>query len=62
MAYVATRTTGVPLLGGHREPVDAIGIATKLIEALGLLLAIKPINERVASRKLVVAAEKGALS
>jgi hypothetical protein len=62
VAYVATRVTTVPLLGDHREPVDAIGIATKLIEAVGLLLAIKPINEPVASRELVVATEKGVLS
>jgi hypothetical protein len=32
------------------------------IAAVGLLLAIKPINEPVASRELVVATEKGVLS
>jgi hypothetical protein len=62
IAYVATRITAVPLLGDHREPIDAIGIATKLIEAVGLVLAIKPLNGPVASRKLEIANEKGALS
>jgi drug/metabolite transporter (DMT)-like permease len=62
IAYAATRITAVPLLGDHREPIDAIGVATKLIEAVGLLLAIKPINEPVVASKLAVTAEKGALS
>jgi hypothetical protein len=62
IAYAATRITAVPLLGDHREPIDAIGIATKLIEAVGLLLAIKPINEPVVARKLAITTAKGALS
>jgi hypothetical protein len=62
LGYVATRVATVPFLGGHREAVDALGGATKLIEALGLALAIKPTNERVVSARSVIATEKGVLS
>jgi hypothetical protein len=59
VAYAATRTTGLPLLGEHREPPDAVGAGTKLIEAFGLLLAVKSINQLAA---VEFAAEKGVLS
>jgi hypothetical protein len=62
LAYLATRVTAVPLLGEHRESLDAVGVVTKLIEALGLVLAIKPTNERVANRKRAFATEKGVTS
>jgi hypothetical protein len=61
-AYVATRVTAVPILGEHRESLDAVGAVTKLIEAIGLALAIKPTNKRWADRKPVLAIEKGMTS
>jgi hypothetical protein len=62
LAYLATRVAAVPLLEEQRESLDAVGAITKLIEALGLSLAIKPINERSADRKPVLATEKGVMS
>ena len=61
-AYVVTRIAAVPRLGEHPEPVDAVGLAAKLVEVVGLVLAIKSINEGVARRKPVVATEKGVMS
>jgi hypothetical protein len=40
-AYAASRTTGIPWLEPEAEPVDAVGVATKLVEALGLLCALR---------------------
>ena len=48
-AYAASRTTGIPWLEPEAESVDAIGLATKLVEALGLLFALKliqPVGDR----------------
>ena len=39
-AYAATRLVALPPLT-HAEPVDAIGAITKLIEAVGLVLALR---------------------
>jgi hypothetical protein len=39
-AWAASRTTGIPLLQTHREPVDGVGLVTKLVEALGLACAL----------------------
>ena len=61
LAYPATRVAAVPLLGEHREPLDAVGVVTKLTEALGLTLAIKPTDRRSASRKQVLATQKGVM-
>ena len=38
-AYALTVTTGLPLLHPHPEPVDGLALATKAIEAAGLLVA-----------------------
>jgi hypothetical protein len=40
-AYVVSRTAGLPLLEPHPEPLDAVGAATKLVEALGLAFALR---------------------
>jgi hypothetical protein len=37
--YAASRTTGIPLLEPHVEPLDAVGVTTKLVEAVGLVFA-----------------------
>jgi hypothetical protein len=39
-AYAATRLLALPPLT-HAEPVDALGVITKLIEAAGLALALR---------------------
>lgn len=40
LAYVASRTTGIPVLDPEPEAVDAVGIATTAVEALGVLAAL----------------------
>jgi hypothetical protein len=47
--YAASRTTGLPLLEPHPEPVDAVGVTTKLVEGLGLVFALRlsrPMSDR----------------
>jgi apolipoprotein N-acyltransferase len=51
-AYVLSRTTGIPWLEPEAEPVDAVGLVTKLVEALGLLFAltlIQPVGGELSS-------------
>jgi hypothetical protein len=38
-SYALATTTGLPVLHPHPEPVDGLALATKAIEALGLLAA-----------------------
>lgn len=40
VAYIASRTTGIPLLESEREAVDGVGIATNVVEAIGLAFAL----------------------
>lgn len=40
IAYVATRTTGIPWLDPQPEALDAVGIATNVVEGLGVLVAL----------------------
>jgi hypothetical protein len=49
-AYAVSRTAGLPLLEPHREPLDSVGVATKLVEALGLAFALQ-LNRRVGDRR-----------
>jgi drug/metabolite transporter (DMT)-like permease len=39
-AYALAATTAIPILHPHPEPVDGLGVATKAVEALGLLAAL----------------------
>jgi hypothetical protein len=39
-SYALTTTTGLPLLHPDPEPVDGLALATKAIEAIGLLAAL----------------------
>ena len=39
--YAASRSTGIPLLEPHAEPLDAVGVTTKLVEAVGLVFALR---------------------
>ena len=47
-SYALAITTGVPLLHPHPEPVDGLALATKAIEAVGLLAATSLLRRRVA--------------
>jgi apolipoprotein N-acyltransferase len=40
LAYLASRTTGIPVLDPEPEAVDVVGIATNIAEALGVLVAV----------------------
>ena len=40
-AYCLNVTTGLPWLADTPEPVDGVGIATKFVEALGLVFALQ---------------------
>ncbi|HET8586501.1 MAG TPA: hypothetical protein VFM74_01365 [Candidatus Limnocylindria bacterium] len=40
LAYLATRTTGIPWLDPERETVDVVGVVTTLLEAAGLVVAL----------------------
>ena len=48
-AYAATRLVTLPPLT-HAEPVDALGAATKLVEAAGLMLALRLLHTQRATR------------
>ena len=41
VAYVLAATTGIPFVHPDREPVTGLALATKAIEALGLLAALE---------------------
>lgn len=40
VAYMASRTTGIPLLAPDPEGLEAVGVITNAVEALGLLPAL----------------------
>jgi hypothetical protein len=40
LAYLATRTTGIPVLDPEPEALDAVGITTNLVEGAGLVAAL----------------------
>lgn len=47
-SYVLATTTGVPVLQPEPEAVDGLALATKAIEAVGLLAAWSLVSSRVA--------------
>lgn len=40
LAYLATRTAGIPVLDPEPEALDAVGIATSVVEAVGVVIAL----------------------
>ena len=49
LAYLASRTTGIPVLDPEPETLDAVGISTTVVEALGVVVAvwlIHPVGRR----------------
>ena len=59
-AYVATRFVVLPPLT-HPEPVDVLGAITKLIEAGGLVLALRLLGTRASSAAALPALQEGAV-
>ena len=51
VAYIAARFVALPPLT-HSEPVDLLGVATKLIEAAGLVLALRLLGTRAGGAAL----------
>jgi hypothetical protein len=45
-SYALATTTGLPVLHPHAEPVDGLALATKAIEAIGLLAALHVLQPR----------------
>jgi hypothetical protein len=60
LAYLATRTTGIPVLDPEREAVDVVGVLTTSIEIAGVAFALwltqplgrgpRPVNVQEVSR------------
>jgi hypothetical protein len=40
LSYLATRTTGIPVLAPEPEAPDGVGVATNLVEGAGLVAAL----------------------
>jgi hypothetical protein len=59
VSYALAITTGVPVLHPHPEPVDGLALATKAIEAVGVLAATSLLRRRVA---ITHSRPKGALT
>jgi peptidoglycan/LPS O-acetylase OafA/YrhL len=58
-AYALSRTAGLPVGEGEREPLDALGVVTKAIEVIGLIAAVRltrqprqPASPPLAERRL----------
>jgi hypothetical protein len=54
VSYGASRTVGLPLVREHTEPLDALGVIAKAIEAVGLIAALRlyePASARLALGK-----------
>jgi hypothetical protein len=52
LAYLATRTTGIPVLDAQPEALDAVGVATTAVEALGVVAALCLIHSVDQPRRL----------
>jgi hypothetical protein len=61
LSYALAATTGVPLLHPKSEPVDNLALATKAIEAAGLLAALHLLRRRPAP-VLVLPRREGSLT
>jgi hypothetical protein len=52
-AYALNITAGLPWLSDHPEPIDLVGLATKAVEAIGLICAIR-LSQRMRSSGLLI--------
>ena len=62
LAYVASRTSGLPVLEPEPEQVDAIGIGTVAVQLVGLLAALWLTRTAGRQRSVVGGAPQGTLS
>lgn len=53
LAYIASRSTGIPVLDPEPEPLDAVGIVTTAVEGVGLLIALSLIHPLGRHRRLI---------
>jgi hypothetical protein len=51
-SYALAVTTGLPLLHPEVEPVDGLALATKAIEAVGLLASVRVLQRRAIATSL----------
>jgi len=49
VGYVATRVAALPPLDPDREPLDALGVTTTVIEAAGLVVALRLARRQTSS-------------
>ena len=56
LAYLASRTSGIPVLDPEPEALDAVGAATTSVEGVGVVVAlwlIHPVGRRARSTRLL---------
>lgn len=58
VAYALSRTVGLPLGEGEREPLDALGLATKAIEVAGLIAAVRMTTQPTRRGSLALAGRR----
>jgi hypothetical protein len=46
VGYALSRTSGIAPLGAEREPLDALGLATKVVELVGVVVAASCVPAR----------------
>jgi hypothetical protein len=61
-SYALATTTGIPLLHPDPEPVDGVGLATKAIEAIGLLVAVRLLRRGLPAAAVIDPQPKGRLT
>jgi hypothetical protein len=61
-SYGLAVTSGVPVLHPEQEPVDGLAVATKLVEAAGLLAAASVLQHAGRSRPADIPRPKGTLA
>jgi hypothetical protein len=62
VSYALATTTGLPVLRPDPEPVDGLALATKAIEAIGLLAALHPLRRGRAAVVAALPQPKGTLT
>jgi hypothetical protein len=61
-SYALATTIGIPLLHPDPEPVDGVGLATKAIEAIGLLVAMHLLRRGLPAVAVIHPQSKGRLT
>jgi hypothetical protein len=53
VSYGMSRTVGLPLAREHTAPFDALGVVTQVVQAVGLVAALRLCEQAAAVRRLV---------